>query len=701
MVDTRTERSRFSRLLLVDDNRSLLTTLAGLLEEEGFTVTSCVNAVEALQRMEQMEFGVAVVDLRLPDMQGTQLLQEFKDLGSHVRVIINTAFGEFESARDAVNVGAFAYVEKAGDPSDLISEVHRAYRSHFERYTEDLEAAVAERTAELSESEKRLRLLFEHAPVCLWHEDFSAVKQRLDALRENGVEDFREYFETHADEVEECARLVAILDINSATTKLHNASEKEELTDSLLTTFNRDSLDVFREELIALASGELSFESDTAGLTLDGKKKDMLLSMFIDPGSPNWSSVYVAVTDITERNRLDVQRVQLQDQLRHAQKMDAVGQLAAGVAHEFNNMLVGILGNAQFLLGKADADLPESWKRPLTDIERAGTRAAVLTNQLLSFARKKTSNITLVNVNQVISDSTRMHQRLVGPDIKVRTELSTDQVFVRVDEGEVEQAVTNLVMNARDAMSDGGTLTIQTECLSLAVTDVPPDCKPGSYIRLSVTDNGNGMSPEVEERIFEPFFTTKSVGSGTGLGLSTVFSNAASSGGFVTVESVVGEGTVIGIHLPHVKSVVNQPKPELVRTNHPVGGSETILVCDDEDVVLASTTALLETLGYVVIAASGPREAIKVAAAHKGPIALLLTDMSMPDMDGIQLSDEIARIFPNIRRVLTSGYAEDSFRAQMRDTDRFDFMQKPASYDLMARTIRNSLDKSLAGIKRA
>jgi len=398
------------------------------------------------------------------------------------------------------------------------------------------------------------------------------------------------------------------------------------------------------------------------------------------------------VQDITERKLAEAEKKNLQTHLRHSQKMDAVGQLAAGVAHEFNNILVGILGNADLLLLTTGDDLPENYRQPIKDIERAGTRAADLTKQLLSFARKKSPDVSLFDVNRVISDHTGLLRRLVHTNIELQFHLASDPLMTRADESNVEQAITNLVLNARDAMPNGGTLTVQTDSKNLAANEVAPSCQPGDYARLSVIDEGCGITPEDKERIFEPFFTTKQIGKGTGLGLSTVFADVKSNGGFITVESCVGHGTTFCIHLPQVEETTETTVTKNKHTSPLDSGNETILVCDDEDIVLRSVSALLNTFGYTVICAHSPHEAIDIAKTHAGKISLLLTDFAMPEMDGLQLSEQITQLLPEIKIIVTSGYAEDVSQGDQVDKTHFEFIQKPAPYDLLSQTIRKVLD---------
>jgi len=410
-----------------------------------------------------------------------------------------------------------------------------------------------------------------------------------------------------------------------------------------------------------------------------------------DDGSVDY---FVAlVQDITDRKRAEEEKRKLQDHLRHSQKMEAVGQLAAGVAHEFNNILVGILANAELLSVTTGDDLSERFKRPLRHIERAGARAADLTKQLLSFARKKSPNVSLFDINQAVTDNKGMLQRIVGGHIALDIVLAPGPTLVRADEAAIEQAIINLAMNARDAMPDGGTFTIRIDSTWLEAIEVSHDCKPGPYVRLSVVDDGCGMPPEVVERVFEPFFTTKPVGEGTGLGLSTVFADITNSGGFISVKSRLGEGTKICVHLPQVEGVIETVVAGAEQMSPIVGGDETILICDDEEIVLNSIASLLETLGYTVIRANGPRAAIEAAAAHEGRISLLLTDVTMPQMDGIELAREFTKLYPDIRVVLTSGYTEDVPRARTGKNEPFDFIQKPALFGMMAHKIRDALDR--------
>jgi PAS domain S-box-containing protein len=411
-------------------------------------------------------------------------------------------------------------------------------------------------------------------------------------------------------------------------------------------------------------------------------------------GSPTVVTGFIQ--DITARTLAEEENSRLQVQLRHAQKMEAIGQLAAGVAHEFNNLLFGICGNAELLSSLAEDELPARCKRPIQDIQQAGFRAAELTKQLLSFARKSTPNKAVFDVNEMVTDRMGMLERLSGDQIAFKSEFASGELFVDADKSEIEQALVNLVVNSRDAIKECGTITVQTASVELTNREVgqEQEVEPGPFVRLSVVDDGSGMSTEVLERIFEPFFTTKEIGKGTGLGLSTVFADVKNCGGFVKAESAVDKGTAIHIYLPLVKGNVETTGDSESPPARPAGGNEVVLVCDDDEVVLSSYVAILEVLGYTVIPATGPAEAIQAATSHEGPLSLLLTDYSMPGMNGIELGNEIARLYPNIKVVLSSGYAADDAGQRPRHKSTPAFIPKPATIEEIAQTLRSVFDEA-------
>lgn len=401
--------------------------------------------------------------------------------------------------------------------------------------------------------------------------------------------------------------------------------------------------------------------------------------------------IIASSVDITERKRAEEEAEDLQAQLRHAQKMDAIGQLATGVAHEFNNVLVGVRGNAELLLNMSAEQLSDDVRRPLKDIERSAARAYEITQQLLSFARKKKHHVTLFDINHVVADSKQMLQRLIGTQITLKTHLIDQQALVRADQSEVEQALMNLVINARDAMPDGGELTITTSVQDLEQDAVPQHCAAGHFVQLSVADNGCGMSSETVERIFEPFFTTKSIGKGTGLGLSTVYSDIVNSDGFVSVDSDQGDGTAITIHLPLSNSALGEVGEPSKPALQPARGGETILICDDEDIVLTSMTALLKSAGYAVIAANGAHQALDAADEHNDQISLLITDLTMPEMDGVELAKQMRSRHPHIKIIYSSGYAAN-YVELCAEKDGVQIIEKGRSSDEMFQRIRQVLD---------
>ncbi|QDU50377.1 GAF domain-containing protein [Gimesia panareensis] len=448
------------------------------------------------------------------------------------------------------------------------------------------------------------------------------------------------------------------------------------------------------EILHRVHENDMVYEQETPFCINDGIKRIIQCSACMIE-SADEPLLLLMVKDITEQKQTEELNRQMQVQLQHSQKMKAIGQLAAGVAHEFNNILVGINLNADLLLLTPEHEIPEGFREPLRDIQKSGERAAELVKQLLAFGRKKAANTAWFDVNTLISSHQKMMQRILGKSVTLILNLCPDTGLVWGDEGEIEQALMNLVVNARDAMPEGGVLRIQTQNVNVTEKMVADhaECLPGAYTLMSVTDNGCGMAPEIVSHIFEPFFTTKPVTEGTGLGLSTVQRNLTEIGGFITVASEPGGGSEFQVYLPQHQrvNVKDQEETEAVAEEPVTGGSETILVCDDEPTVLSTVSALLERLGYTVIRALGPEEAIDAAARQEQQISLLCTDFNMPAMNGEQLVRRLTQVRPGLKVIYLSGIAEKIPESAIVNGSKV--IQKPTKMGELAHAIRGMLDE--------
>jgi PAS domain S-box-containing protein len=471
---------------------------------------------------------------------------------------------------------------------------------------------------------------------------------------------------------------------NPAAERLFGFS-REEILGRHISILHPDGPEQTSTLLEAVLRGEITEEPAAARSRKDGTVVQVSVTLFplrnLDGGIIGMSAV---ARDTTERSELDAQ-------VRQAQKMEAIGRLAGGVAHDFNNLLTVIGAHSAFLLESLDPSDPQY--EDAEAIRKAGIRASGLTRQLLAFSRKQLLKPTRLALNAIVEDTRRMLERLVGEDVRIVTRLASDLGYVIADASQFDQVLMNLVVNARDAMPDGGSLTITTRNVDLTanMTAARRVIPPGNYVVLEVTDTGVGMDAAVQARLFEPFFTTKEPGQGTGLGLATVYGIVKQSGGYVLVTSALAQGTTFHVYLPHV--VVEKPGDELqVNEIASTAGVETVLVVEDESAVRDIARSVLSRLGYVVLLAPGGHEALATSAAFASTIHLVVSDAVMPGMGGAEAVQRLQQQRPGLKALFMSGYTDDEMMRSGIVSSEVRFLQKPFEPAGLARAVRDALD---------
>jgi PAS domain S-box-containing protein len=396
--------------------------------------------------------------------------------------------------------------------------------------------------------------------------------------------------------------------------------------------------------------------------------------------------------DVTDHKQTEKEKATLEEQLRQSQKMEAIGQLAGGIAHDFNNLLTVIKGYSQLCVAEAKEGDP--LRQNIEEIQKATERAATLTRQILAFSRRQIMETKVLDLNTILQNLDKMLHRVIGEDIELAFLLDKNLGRVKVDPGQIEQVVMNLAVNARDAMLKGGKLTIETANVELdeEYARAHVAVKAGSYIMLSVSDTGAGMAPEVKERVFEPFFTTKEKGTGTGLGLSTVYGIVKQSGGNIWVYSEPGKGTTFKIYLPGVDEPLEESKEEIKKEELP-RGSETILLVEDDKEVRKLALRILQRQGYMVLESSQGDDALQLCEEYKGRIHLILTDVVMPVMNGHELTQRLTLHHPEAKVLYMSGYTDNTIVHHGVVKKGTNYIQKPFTVDGLARKVRQVLDK--------
>ncbi len=700
---------RPANILLVEDDpgHAILITRSFESRPTEMVVTVARNLVEAQTQLEKLRPELVISDLRLPDGDGIDLLPPGLE-HPPFPIVIMTSQGDEEVAVEIMKRGALDYIVKSEltlqDMPRIATRALREWRHITER--QRAESELKQRVAQLTLINKMSNKIT------------SALE--IDTVLLRAVQLIQETFNYHH---------VAIYMIEGDVLKLKAVSgsikdffkqgHTQSLTQGIIGwVANYDKIVLandIREDsrYITLIPEQIDIQSELClPITVSGKpvgtldiqsprlgifsQNDVLaleiLSGQIATAIENARLYQAARQELAERKQAEEAKEKLEGQLRHIQKMETIGTLTAGIAHDFNNLLTAINGFAEILQTRITPNDP-NWKA-VSLILDSGNRAADLVSQLLAFSRKQIIQPQILNLNTIAENMNKMLQRIIGEDIHLQIILSRDLWSLKVDKAQMEQIIVNMAVNARDAMPDGGALIIETGNVMLDEQFVENHIGSitGPHVRLTISDTGHGMSEEVQSHIFEPFFTTKQMGSGTGLGLSTVFGIVKQSEGNIWVESEEDIGTTFYIYFPVAKEVqpTRRIPPEVVSTVP--SGSETILLVEDDAGVRELAHLVLKSQGYRMLEAANAKQALKFARDNPNSIDLLLTDVVMPDMNGKDLAKQLTLIQPNMKVIFMSGYINKSIERHDISATSIEFLQKPFSFKVLAGKVREILD---------
>lgn len=568
------------------------------------------------------------------------------------------------------------------------SQIHPGDRKFFETVARMFGTIIEHRRAvdALRESEAGYRSLFENAPAALWVEDFSDVKHYLNHLRKSGVDDLEAYFKANPGAVAECAARVKVLDVNQQALELYQARDKPALMAGLSRIVTPQSLDALSRELVVIDAGGKRSTTEIENFTLAGVKKQLVMQWFVAPGhETDYGRVFLSFLDVTETRALEAQLLQ-------AQKMESIGTLAGGIAHDFNNIMQAISGYTQLLLwdrGPEDPDIDN-----LRAIEKAADRASKLTRQLLTFSRNVPSMLKPVNLNAEIEGVSKILERTIPKMIRIERHLATDLKMVNADRSQIEQILMNLSINASNAMPDGGRLVFETCNVDLdreyGLSHL--EAGEGPHVLLSISDTGQGMDAETRRRIFEPFFTTQEIGQGSGLGLAMVYGMIKNHGGHIICYSEPGQGACFKLYFPAIHSLQPMPAAEAAVTPALPSGTETILVVDDETVILDLAETILSRFGYKVIRAENGEQALTIVAEQSGQVDLVILDLNMPGMGGHSCLEALAARYPDLPILIASGYSPNGSVRETLAAGAAGFIGKPYQLKEMLKVVRDIID---------
>ncbi|HJV64196.1 MAG TPA: response regulator [Geomonas sp.] len=714
-------------ILIVEDSPTQAELLEQLLLNEGYQVTWARNGREGLLKARELLPDLVVSDIVMPEMTGFQLCQEMKNDPrlSSIPVILLTSLNDPEDVIRGLECRADNFLTKPYDEQYLLMRIRQILST---RNLPDNDNAQAGTLVFFAGTQYRIRadrkqilslLLSTYETAVNKNSELLAIQRSLSELNEQLEERVQARTASLMQEVEERKRAEA--DLGEVTRRLQLATASAHLgifdwdigknlmiwDDRMLELYglpkdgnlgyqrwlelvHPDDRERAKATVDAARESQREFEMEHRILRPDGSVRHVQASGLVIRDAGGRATRMIGINQDVSTQKL------LEEQLRQAQKMEAIGQFAGGIAHDFNNILTAIVGFASMTQLKMREDDP--LRANVEQVLSAADRAAGLTQSLLTFSRKQVLNLRPVSLNDIIRKVEKFLGRIIGEDIKLEMVFKQDEIVVYADSGQVEQILLNLATNVRDAMPQGGVFSIVTEQVEIdqEYIDFYGNGVPGSYARMAVSDNGIGMDAETKKRIFEPFFTTKEVGKGTGLGLSIVYGIVKQHNGFINVYSEPGRGTTFSIYLPLAKGE-QLAKAEQPAAEYPVGGTETILLAEDDAVVRELSRSVLTEFGYRVIQAGNGEEAVQRFLENQDDIQLLLLDIVMPRMNGKEAYDEIRKLRPGVKALFLSGYPAEVIGNTGLVEEGANLIMKPVHPQDLLRRIRKELDSRREG----
>jgi len=654
-------QNTWSRILLVIDDAGKLETFKAALDDAGHDVVGCPTIDEAVTCVQREPFAVAVIDVQCPDETGLELLGLLTRQNNKIQVVMNAAFQSLSPAQETIHGGSFTYFEKSDSFSQVLNHAHRAFRAYATHSIEELQTGMATRTAALEEQQTHFQQLVEHIQEVFWialpdHSQLLYMSPRYEAVWGRSCASLFDHAHYLWDAV-------------------HPQDQEYVLT--------------------RVAEGQVTgFQAEFRILRPDQAVRFIRAQTFPIRNALGEVIRMVGVAeDMTEQKRAQDTLVKTERQFRQSSRMEAIGTMAGGIAHDFNNILTAILGYTELALATVPKD--SRTQRNLQEVLTAGHRAKHLVLQILAFSRQSGQAKKPIPIHTVIQEALKLLRATIPSTIEIHPSLMTE-AYVLADPTQLHQVVINLCTNAEYAMRETGSLLdITLEDFEVTEENVAsvPELQVGPHIRLTIQDNGTGMSSDVLERMFDPFFTTKPIGEGSGMGLSVVHGIVANHGGVLLVDSERGKGTKIEVYLPAIPA----PAWDGAGDQGPIPlGKETILFVDDEETIVWLGKELLTQLGYTVEVQTNSVEALNVFRHDPQRFDLVITDQTMPGLTGEALSRELLRIRPELPIILCTGFSHIMTAEKAKALGIQAYLMKPLAIRDLASIVRHVLDKTLS-----